>query len=60
MHPTLPIEEWRSKKWLRSRSLVHTTLKNIVYNKILLQDIKMLTGFNHTGTLEVFHSLLLN
>ena len=58
-HPTLPAEEQCSKKWLRSRSLVHTTLKNIVYNKNLLRDIKMLTGFHHTGALEVFHSLLL-
>ena len=48
-----------SKKWLRSGSLVHTTLKNIVYNKTLLRDIKMLTGFHHTGALEVFHSLIL-
>ena len=59
VHPTLPIEEQRSKKWLRSGSLVHTTLKNIVCNKTLLRDIKMLTGFYHTGALEVFHSLLL-
>ena len=59
VHPTLPPEEQRSKKWLRSGSLVHTTLKNIVYNKNLLRDIKMLTGFHHTGALEVFHSLLL-
>ena len=36
MHPSLPPEEQRSKKWLRSGSLVHTTLKNIVYNKTLL------------------------
>ena len=59
MHPSLPPEEQRSKKWLRSGSLVHTTLKNIVYNKTLLQDIKMLTSFHHTGALEMFHSLLL-
>ena len=59
VHPTLPIKEQRSKKWLRSGSLVHTTLKNIVCNKTLLRDIKMLTGFHHTGALEVFHSLLL-
>ena len=59
VHPTLPPEEQRSKKWLRSGSLVHTTLKNIVYNKTLLRDIKMLTGFHHTGALEVFHSLIL-
>ena len=59
VHLTLPIEEQRSKKWLRSGSLVHTTLKNVVCNKNLLRDIKMLTGFQHTGALEVFHSLLL-
>ena len=59
VHLTLPIEEQRSKKWLRSGSLVHTTLKNVVCNKNLLRDIKILTGFQHTGALEVFHSLLL-
>ena len=59
VHPTLPSEEQRSKKWLRSGSLVHRTLKNVVYNKTLLWDIKKLTGFQHTGALEVFHSLLL-
>ena len=59
VHPTLPPEEQRSKKWLRSGSLVHTTLKNIVYNKTLLWDIKKLKGFHHTSALEVFHSLLL-
>ena len=57
--PTLPPEEQHSKKWLRSGSLVHRTPKYIVYNKTLLQDIKMLTGFHHTGALEVFHSLIL-
>ena len=59
VHLTLPIEEQRSKKWLRSGSLVHSTLKNDVCNKNLLRDIKKLTGFQHTGALEVFHSLLL-
>ena len=58
VHPTLPIEEQCRKKWLRSKSLVHRTLKNIVYNKTLMRDIKMLTSFHHTGALEVFHSLL--
>ena len=59
VHLTLPIEEQHSKKWLRSGSLIHITLKNVVCNKNLLRDIKMLTGFQHTGALEVFHSLLL-
>ena len=59
VHLTLPIEEQCSKKWLRFRSLVHSTLKDAVCNKNLLQDIKKLTGFQHTDALEVFHSLLL-
>ena len=41
VHLTLPPEEQRSKKWLRSGILIHITLKNIVYNKTLLQNIKM-------------------
>ena len=48
-----------SKKLLISGSLVHTTLKNIVHSKMLLQDIKILTGFHCTSALEVFYSLLL-
>ena len=35
VHPTLPAEEQRTKKWLQSGSLVHRTLKNVVYNKTL-------------------------
>ena len=59
VHPPLPDQEQRSKKWLQSGSLVHRTLRNVVCNKNLLRDIKKLTGFHHTGSLEVFHSLLL-
>ena len=40
VHPTLPVKEERSKKWLRSGSLVHATLKNIVCNKTLLWYLK--------------------
>ena len=49
---------YSSKKWLQSGSLIHRTLRNVVYDKNLLQDIKKLTGFNHTDSLEVFHSSL--
>ena len=55
VHLTLPIEEQRSKKWLRSGSLVHSTLKNVVCNKNLLRDNKMLTGFQYAGALEVLY-----
>ena len=59
VHLPLPVEEQRSKKWLRSGSLVHRTLRNIVHDKNLLRDIKKLTRFHHTGSLEVFYSSLL-
>ena len=39
--------------------MVHRTLINVVKDKTLLKDIKKLTGYHHTGSLEVFHSLLL-
>ena len=44
---------------IREFILVHSTLKNVVCKKNLLWDIKMLTSFQHTGALEVLHSLLL-
>ena len=59
VHPTLTSEEQRSKKWMRSGSVVHKTLTNVVKDKTLLKDIKKLTGFHHIGSLEVIHSLLL-
>ena len=59
VHLPLPVEEQRNKKWLRSGSLVHRTLRNVVHDKNLLWDIKKLTGFHHTGSLEVFDSSLL-
>ena len=40
---SLPLEEQHSKKWLRFGCLVDTTLKNIVNNKTLLWDIKMIS-----------------
>ena len=47
-------------KWLRSGSVAHNALCKIVLQDTLLQDMKKLIGFHHTGSLEVFHSLLLN
>ena len=59
MHQTLSSEEERSKKWLRSSSVAHNALRKVALQDTLLQDMKKLTGFHHTGSLEVFHSLLL-
>ena len=57
---TLSPEEQHSKKWLKSGSVAHNALKKVALQDTLLRDIKKLNGFHHTGSLEVFHSLLLN
>ena len=45
-HPTLPPEEQRSKK---SGNVAHNVLCSVVLHDTLLQDIKKLNGFHHTG-----------
>ena len=59
MHPTLSPEEQRSKKWLRLGSASHNALRKVVLKDSLLRDMEKLSGFHYTGSLEVFHSLLL-
>ena len=59
VHPTLFSEEERSKKWLRSGGTAHNALCKVVLQNTLLRDMKKLTGYHHTGSLEVFDSLLL-
>ena len=59
VHQTLSPEEQHSKKWLKSGSVAHNALKKVVLQDTLLRDIKKLNGFHQTGSLEVFHSLLL-
>ena len=34
-------------------------LEEVVYNKKLLKDLKLVTGFHHTGSLEVYHFMML-
>ena len=59
MHQTLSSEEEQSRKWLRSGSVAHSALCKIVLQDTLLRDMKRFVGFHHTGSLKVFHSLLL-
>ena len=47
----------KSKAWLKESWFAYATLKKIALDKRLLNDPKYLTDFNHTGTLEVHHSL---
>ena len=58
VHETLSSEEERSKKWLRSGSVAHNALRKVALQDTLLRDMKKLTGFHHTGSLEVFYSLI--
>ena len=50
-------KERASKPFLKTRSAAFTTLERVVKEKSLINDLKYLTNFNHTGTLEVYHSL---
>ena len=34
-------------------------LEEIVFNKKLIKDLKMVTEFHHTGNLEVYHSMMI-
>ena len=45
------------KTIFKTRSAAFTTLERVVKEKSLINDLKYLTNFNHTGTLEVYHSL---
>lgn len=45
--------------WMTPDSGAHKALKSVVLDQRLLKDIDKLTGFCHTGQLEVYHSMLL-
>ena len=56
-HREYTLQEMKSKAWLKESSFACAALKKIVLDKRLLNDLKYLTDFNHTGTLEVYYSL---
>lgn len=58
-HGRLSRSKERKTKWLKPGSPAHIAMEEVVMNKKLLKDISKLTEFHHTGSLEVFHSLLL-
>ena len=53
-HPKLT----KQNKWLQEGSPSYIALENIVTNKNIIGDLRYLASFFHTGSLEVFHSLL--
>lgn len=58
-HPPLTDEEDRTKASLEIDSPAHTVLNEVLFDKRLLNDIRMLNRSCYTGQLEVFHGALL-
>ena len=56
-HPKLTKEQRSRKPFLSKDSASYIALENVVLDKNLLGAFDNLTSFNHTGTLEVYHSL---
>ena len=48
----------RERKWLKTDSPSFLALENVVEDKKILAVIKYLSKFCHTGSLEVFHSVI--
>ena len=56
-HRKLSKMERATKPFLKVHSAAYVALEKVVKDKYLLNDLKYLTMFSHTGTLEVYHSL---
>ena len=56
-HREYTLQEMKSKAWLKESSFAYAAVKKIVLDKRLLNDLKYLIDFNHTGALEIYHSL---
>ena len=56
-HKKLTKKEQSCKPFLRQSSPAYKVLESVDTDKSLLGALKFLTKFNHTGTLEVYHSL---
>lgn len=58
-HHKLRRWEVKGKVWLKPGTAAHVALEEVVFNKKLLKDLKLVTEFHHTGNLEVYHSMML-
>ena len=57
-HIELQKKNQRDKEWLDPNSDSFKALQTVVLDKTLINDLKHLTRFSHTGSLEVYHCLL--
>jgi hypothetical protein len=51
--------EKKEKARLKPGTAALVALEEIVFNKKLLKDLKLVTEFHHTENLEVYHSMML-
>ncbi|CAM4530108.1 unnamed protein product [Leuciscus chuanchicus] len=58
-HTTLTEDEQRRKRWLRPDSSAFVALKGVVLDKNLVRDLRQMSLFKHTGSLEVYHQVML-
>ena len=56
-HKKLTKRDKSERQWFAPGTPSFLTLEKIVKCQYLLGDLKHLTNFNHTGTLEVYHSV---
>ena len=53
----LTLYQMKTKPRLKESSYAYAALQRVISDKNLISDLKYLTKFSHTGTLEVYHSL---
>jgi len=58
-HPKLSRNKVKDILWLDPKSVAFERLQGIVADKMFLKALPQLTQFCHTGSLEIFHSVLL-
>ena len=58
-HPVLTRRQVRKTCWLKPGSPSFVALEDVVTNPRILKDMAKLTEFCHTGSLEVYHSMML-
>ncbi|KAL2076360.1 hypothetical protein ACEWY4_028061 [Coilia grayii] len=58
-HPPLTEEMQKKKRWLQQDSSAFRALKDLVLDQTLLRDLRQMALFKHTGSLEVFHNVML-
>ena len=56
-HDAIEPEVAECKRWLVKNSKAHNALKEVILEKRLSKDIRQLSEFCHTGSLEVFQML---